>query len=74
MMLETVSHIPDPDQLVAEHDAADRLCQSVRTLQKWRVTGYGPSYFKIGRNVRYRIRELDAWIDSRRRRHTSESS
>lgn len=60
------------DQLVTEKDAADILCQSIRTLQKWRVTGYGPAHYKIGRNVRYRLGELNDWIESRRRAHTSE--
>ncbi len=31
-------------QLVTEVDAAKLLCQSIRTLQKWRVTGYGPAH------------------------------
>jgi hypothetical protein len=59
-------------QLVTEVDAAKLLCQSIRTLQKWRVTGYGPAHYKIGRNVRYRLNELNTWIDSRRRSHTSQ--
>jgi predicted DNA-binding transcriptional regulator AlpA len=62
----------DPDQMLPETDAADILCQSVRTLQKWRVIGYGPEYFKIGRSVRYRRREVVEWIESRRRAHTSQ--
>ena len=64
--------LPDPHQLLNEIDAADLLCQSVRTLQKWRVTGYGPVFFKIGRSVRYRRREIVEWIDSRRRAQTSQ--
>lgn len=59
-------------ELVTEHVAADLLCQSVRTLQKWRGTGYGPPYYKISRSVRYRTGEVTDWIDSRRRGHTSE--
>jgi predicted DNA-binding transcriptional regulator AlpA len=64
--------LPDLHQMLTEQDAADVLCQSVRTLQKWRVNGFGPSYFKIGRSVRYRRDELTAWIESRRRAHTSQ--
>lgn len=59
--------------LVTETEAAVILCQSKRTLQKWRVTGFGPVYYKIGSSVRYRLDELNAWIESRRRRHTSEN-
>ncbi|AUQ44399.1 helix-turn-helix transcriptional regulator [Phaeobacter inhibens] len=60
------------DGLITETDAADYLCQSVRTIQKWRVTGYGPKFYKSGRSVRYRRRDLSDWIE--RRSHGSTSS
>ena len=62
----------DPDRMLTEYETANLICQSVRTVQKWRVTGFGPPFFKIGRSERYRRREVLAWIDSRRRSHTSE--
>jgi len=61
----------DPERLINEIEAAKLLCQSVRTIQKWRVTGYGPQFYKIGRSVRYRWREIVEWTDDRRRSHTS---
>lgn len=57
---------------INENSAADFLCQSVRTLQKWRVTGFGPEFYKSGRSIRYRRRDLTEWAEARRRRHTSE--
>lgn len=51
---------------------ADMLCQSVRTIQKWRVTGYGPTFYKLGRSVRYRQYEVLSWAEVRRKAHTSE--
>ena len=71
-MQTDLAPVYDPDQMLTEHVAAEILCQSVRTLQKWRVTGFGPEFFKIGRSVRYRRREVADWIESRRRAHTSE--
>lgn len=71
-MQTTPIQLPDLNQMLTEQDAADMLCQSVRTLQKWRITGFGPSYFKIGRSVRYRRHELTEWIESRRMAHTSQ--
>lgn len=59
------------EQLITEVDAADLLCQSVRTIQKWRVTGFGPPFYKIGRSVRYRRNEIVRWVDQRRMAHTS---
>ncbi|EDZ45618.1 conserved hypothetical protein [Rhodobacterales bacterium Y4I] len=58
--------------MITETDAADYLCQSIRTIQKWRVTGYGPKFYKSGRSVRYRRRDLCEWIE--RRSHSSTSS
>ena len=33
------------------------------TLEQWRWNGKGPRYVKIGRAVRYRICDLDAFLD-----------
>lgn len=60
------------DGFIDEAKAADFLCQSVRTIQKWRVTGYGPKFYKSGRSIRYRRRDLLAWGDERRRKSTSQ--
>lgn len=68
--------VPDAtywESFIPEQDAAGFLCQSVRTIQKWRVTGAGPQFYKFGRSVRYRRRDLARWVDERRRAHTSEA-
>lgn len=58
--------IDDLDRLVDEREAADLLCYSVRALQNWRHRGGGPLYIKVSaRSVRYRRRDLLAWIDAR---------
>lgn len=59
------------DGLIDEAMAANFLCQSVRTIQKWRVTGFGPKFCKSGRSIRYRRRDLMEWTNSRRRTSTS---
>lgn len=43
------------------------------TLEVWRVQGKGPAFVKFGRAVRYRIADLERWIDQQARQHTSES-
>ena len=66
---------PATDYLVGfidEKQAADFLCQSVRTIQKWRVTGYGPKFYKSGRSVRYRRCDLLEWAEARRHGNTSQ--
>ena len=64
---------PELDCLVNEHEAADMLCYTVRALQNWRCRGGGPKFVKVsGRSVRYRRRDLLAWIEERTVRSTSE--
>ncbi|MXU66054.1 helix-turn-helix domain-containing protein [Rhodobacteraceae bacterium KN286] len=60
------------DGFIPEIEAADFLCQSIRTLQKWRVTGFGPQFYKPGRSVRYRRRDLRDWAEARRHASTSQ--
>ncbi len=43
-----------------------------RTMQRMRSEGWGPVFLKIGRKVRYRRSDLDAWLDAQKRRSTSE--
>jgi hypothetical protein len=55
--------------------AAKYLQLSPRTLEKYRITGEGPIYFKLGAKRAgrcfYTIAELQAWADARRRQSTS---
>jgi helix-turn-helix protein len=55
-----------------EQQVADYLCQSIRTIQKWRVNGSGPCFYKFGQSVRYRSDEVFEWANARRKAHTSQ--
>ncbi len=44
------------------NSAAEHIGLAVSTLEKLRVRGGGPRYLKLGRSVRYRIEDLDAWM------------
>ena len=52
----------DPDALLREGDAADLLNLSARTLQTWRCEGDGPAFVRAGRAIRYRRRDVLAWV------------
>ena len=54
--------------------AADYLGLSPSTLNRMRVTGDGPRYSKLGRRVIYDVRDLDSWIEARKRRFTGEAA
>lgn len=44
------------------------------TLERYRITGDGPTYLKLGGAVRYRKADLDSWLESRLTRSTSEQA
>lgn len=44
------------------------------TMERFRITGEGAVYLKIGGAVRYRRTDLDAWLESRLTRSTSEAT
>jgi predicted DNA-binding transcriptional regulator AlpA len=56
--------------IMLEEAAANHLGVSVRTMQNWRQVGGGPRYVKLGRAVRYRMSDLDDFINSRVREST----
>ena len=60
------------DGYVNERGASARLCLAVSTLQKMRVAGTGPRFCKIGKAVRYRLSDLDAYMSSKVVSSTSE--
>jgi predicted DNA-binding transcriptional regulator AlpA len=52
--------------------AAARCGLSVSTLNKLRLVGGGPRFAKLGRAVRYRVADIDAWIEASLRSSTSQ--
>lgn len=54
--------------------AAEFLGLAAATLERDRVTGrLGIPYLKLGRRVLYDRSDLEAWLDRRRRAHTSDA-
>jgi len=51
---------------VAEPDAAHYIGYTQSALRKWRCEGRGPAYVRAGRSVRYRISDLDRWLETHR--------
>lgn len=60
------------DQLLTTAEAAKWLSVTVSYLEKMRVIGGGPEFVKLGRSVRYEPAALATWVDSARRRSTSD--
>jgi predicted DNA-binding transcriptional regulator AlpA len=62
------------DSLLNQKQAARILGLSVRTLERYRITGTGPRYVRLGRLIRYRPNDLKEWIERNLRNSTSEMS
>jgi len=55
---------PTPAALTTPQAAAYLGLQPA-TLEQWRWNGRGPRFAKIGRSVRYRQADLDAFLEAR---------
>ena len=59
--------------LMTPDETAQYLGLSKSTLAKWRMTGLdGPAFLKLGAKVAYDKITVEAWVESRRRRSTSD--
>jgi len=59
------------ETLLTPIEAAAILKVKPNTLAKWRVTGEGPAFIRVGRSVRYSSREIARFIDQQTRSSTS---
>lgn len=53
-----------PPEMLNEYQLAEFLNMSVKSLRGWRLFRKGPKFVKIGRTVRYRRKDVEAWLDS----------
>lgn len=58
------SDIGTNSEMITTEEAAKRLAVSVATLNRWRRTGQGPTFFRYppGGTIRYLVTEVDAFI------------
>lgn len=52
--------------------AAAHLKLGVSTMNKWRLTGGGPPFSRLGTVIVYDVADLDVWANARKVRSTSE--
>ena len=50
--------------LLTEGEVSKFINVCLTTLWRWRRDGIGPKYQRIGRMIRYRQEDVQAWIDS----------
>ncbi len=59
--------------LLTALDAAEILHVSPKTLERWRLEGFGPSWIRAGRKPLYRLSDLIDWLDANTVNSTSET-
>ena len=55
---------PQDRRVLSETELAQLWGVSAKTLQRWRTEGRGPRGIRVGRHVRFRRTDVDAWLDS----------
>jgi excisionase family DNA binding protein len=58
-------------EFLTRQKAADYLNIKKSTLESWAHKGGGPAFVKFGRSVRYRISDLENYIESQTRKNTA---
>jgi hypothetical protein len=60
--------------IMTVRETAAYLGLTKSTLDGWRCRGAGPIFLKLGKAVRYRVEDLDAFVAANVRTSTSSSS
>jgi excisionase family DNA binding protein len=57
------------ERLMTLVELADMLAVPLGTLYQWRHRGEGPPGYRIGRHVRYRRGDVEAWLETQADQH-----
>jgi len=63
-MHESITTLHD-DPIVTQTEFAEAIDHSPRTVQRWRTTGEGPVFIKLGSRVFYQRSAIQAWLRKR---------
>ena len=59
-------NLQSTDKLLTQKEVKDITGLADSTLEQWRLKGKGPKFIKLGRLVRYRLSDIDAYISGLR--------
>ncbi len=62
----------DYDELLTDDDLARESKRAKSSWQKDRVAGRGPRFIRVGRFIRYRRSDWEAWLDAQTCSSTSD--
>lgn len=54
------------DAWLSATDLAEWLRVPAATVYRWRYHGTGPVGHRVGRHLRFRLADVEVWLDSRR--------
>jgi excisionase family DNA binding protein len=57
----------ESDSLLTIRQLAAKLQIPEQTLYAWRTRGEGPPGLRVGRYVRYRLQDVEEWLESLRK-------
>lgn len=60
-------------EFITTKEFAEMLGVTENTIVIWRTKGFGPKYYKLGRSVRYKKADVEAWIDENISQSTSQT-
>ena len=61
----TRSNPSNPIQpLVGPQEVADWLGVPLGTVYRWRTNGDGPPGLRVGKHLRYRVKDVERWLDA----------
>lgn len=58
--------------LLTTNRLADEISVSPRTLERWRIEGFGPKFCHAGRRVLYIAHDVEQWLLTSRKNSTSQ--
>jgi predicted DNA-binding transcriptional regulator AlpA len=58
------------EELFSSLNTSQYMNMSHSWLRRSRVDGNGPPFIKLGRSVRYRKSDVDAWLDQQKQENT----
>ena len=67
------SGLPFKLNLMDTVQLAELLRNKVNTVEGWRLKGVGPRFIRVGRLIRYRLEDVETWLDAQTCSSTSQA-
>jgi excisionase family DNA binding protein len=52
-------------EFLTPQELADRLIVPLATIYGWRHQGHGPKAYRVGKHLRFAVKDVDAWLAER---------